>query len=154
MTESAEQHRFFNACMSLMNIDMHELVAAGIIKEGNFDNGGSSYKRFSDDPLIFLAKIDDRKRDALWKLLEARQRVIPWRDEATTALKQSLEYLRGDAPGVTSGSHRNGDLRARIKWVLLGCGGPLRTDAPLEWPLDAPQFSPVDGEDRSGECAS
>lgn len=68
-----DQHRFFNACMLLMNIDMHELVDAGIIKAGNVDNGGTSWKRFNDEPLTFLAKIDDVKRDALWKLIEARQ---------------------------------------------------------------------------------
>ena len=68
-----DQHRFFNACMSLMNLDMHELVDAGIIKAGNLDHGGTSWKRFNDEPLMFLAKIDDAKRDALWKLLEVRQ---------------------------------------------------------------------------------
>lgn len=70
-----EKERFFNACMLLMNIDMQELVDAGIIREGNRDNGGISWKRFNDEPLIFLAKLNDQKRDALWKLLEARQPV-------------------------------------------------------------------------------
>lgn len=57
-----------------------------------------------------------------------------WRTEAETAMKKTLEYLRGqDAQGV-SGGHRNGDLRARIKWTLLGCGGPLRDASPTGKP--------------------
>jgi len=90
-----DQRRFYNACMSLMNIDMHELVAAGIIAEGNYDRGGSSWKRFNDDPLVFMAKIDDVKRDALWRMLEERQRVHDPKPVMLAALKKAEEFMRG-----------------------------------------------------------
>lgn len=54
------------------------------------------------------------------------------RAEAETAMKIALEYLRGQDPNTVSGSRRNGDIRARLKWVLLGCGGPLRSDPPKD----------------------
>lgn len=92
-----DQQRFFNGCMILLNLDLHELVEAGVIKEGNIDCGGSSWKRFNDAPLVFLAKIDDRKRAALWKLIEARQ---PDRDEPSIAEcpVETLVDLRGIIP--------------------------------------------------------
>lgn len=68
-----DQRRFYNACLILMSLDMDELVAAGVITAGNLDNGGSSFKRFIDDPLVFMAKIGDRQRAALWALIEERQ---------------------------------------------------------------------------------
>jgi len=65
--------QFRNILVTLMNIDMDELVSAGVIAEGNFDNGGGSWRRFNDEPLIFVAKLDDTRLEALWKLVEARQ---------------------------------------------------------------------------------
>ena len=70
-------------------------------------------------------------RDARIASLEAalsaeREKVERLQAEQTTALKHALAYLRGQDPNIVSGSHRNGDLRSRLKWVLLGCGGPLR----------------------------
>lgn len=50
-----------------------------------------------------------------------------WRREAEKAMKAALEYLRGQDPNTVAGGHGNGDLRNRLKWVLLGCGGPLRS---------------------------
>lgn len=52
-------------------------------------------------------------------------------DHAHAALSHALQYLRGEAPNVMSGGHRNGQLRSMIKWVLLGCGGPLRSAPPV-----------------------
>ncbi|RWR30512.1 hypothetical protein D2T29_12640 [Sinirhodobacter populi] len=45
-------------------------------------------------------------------------------DEAIGAV---LEYLRGQNPDLVSGGQRNGDLRVRMKWIALGCRGPLRS---------------------------
>lgn len=74
MTEyELAQDRFYNACMILLNLDMHELVDAGIIASGNADTGLSSWLRFTRDPLVFIAKIDDEKRDKLFALINSRQ---------------------------------------------------------------------------------
>ncbi|WP_206520952.1 MULTISPECIES: hypothetical protein [unclassified Mesorhizobium] len=67
------QRKFYNACLILMNLDMDELVGAGVIEPGNLDRGGSSWERFSRDPLTFIAKIGDGQRSALWRLIESRQ---------------------------------------------------------------------------------
>lgn len=66
-----EKRRFFNACSILMNIDAHELEDAGIIAKGS--RGGNDWERFSRDPVYFIAKLDDAKRDALWNLIDRRQ---------------------------------------------------------------------------------
>lgn len=58
-----------------------------------------------------------------------------WRAEAETAMKIALEYLRGEDPKGNSGSHRNGDVRNRLKWVLQGCGGPLRSALSTQEPV-------------------
>lgn len=70
----------------------------------------------------------ERLREALEAALGGAEGA-GWRIEAEATLKAVLEYLRGQTPATTAGSHRNGSLRNRIKWVLLGCGGPLREDA-------------------------
>lgn len=71
------QRKFYNACLILINLDMDELVGAGVIEVGNLDRGGSSWKRFTDDPLVFIAKIGDKQRDALWGLIQSRQPKTP-----------------------------------------------------------------------------
>lgn len=65
------KNTFHNAIRILMNIDLHELVDAGIIVEGQ--ETGTCWTRFNNDPLIFIAKLTDEKYDALWQLIEARQ---------------------------------------------------------------------------------
>lgn len=117
---------FRDLCHVLLNVDLADLETAGVITPGAV--GGSDWRRFNNEPLIFVLKLPDSRREALWKLLEERQPEHSWRSEAENAMKLSLEYLRGLDPQSTSGSHRNGDLRNRLKWVLLGCGGPLRDD--------------------------
>lgn len=67
-----DKRRFHNACRILMNIDKDELENAGIIARGAV--GGSDWTRFNDEPLIFIAKLGDAQYDALWALIEVRQR--------------------------------------------------------------------------------
>lgn len=52
-----------------------------------------------------------------------------WRSEAEAAIAAALQYLRGQDSDSVSGAIRNGDLRSRLKWVLMGCGGPLRSSS-------------------------
>lgn len=63
---------FRNVFAIMMNIDMDELVEAGIIRKGNIDEGGQSWTRFNDDPLRFVLKLDDNKLDALTSLVNSR----------------------------------------------------------------------------------
>lgn len=63
--------KFFNACRILLNIDRHELEAAGVIEPGAV--GGTCWTRFNRDPLVFMAKLSDERADRLWALIEARQ---------------------------------------------------------------------------------
>jgi len=58
----------------MMNIDMHELEEAGIIRKGNIDEGGNSWRRFNDHPLRFVLTLDDEKLDALTALVNNRRR--------------------------------------------------------------------------------
>lgn len=64
---------FYNACRILMNLDMDELVRAGVLRAGIFGGAGSEWHRFNSDPLTFLAKLDDPTADKLWTLIQARQ---------------------------------------------------------------------------------
>ena len=76
-----ERARFFNACRILMNIDKHELVERGIMHD---NEGGNDWKRFNEAPLLFMAKLDDPKADALWALIDSRQgKRLAWPFEAT-----------------------------------------------------------------------
>ena len=50
----------------MMNIDKHELVEAGIMHDGV---GGNDWKRFNDQPLIFICKLDDDKLRKLAQLI-------------------------------------------------------------------------------------
>lgn len=93
--------RFRNILVSLMNIDLHELVEAGVIAEGNLDNGGSSWSRFNDQPLVFVAKLGDQQLEALWCLVEARQK--PSSSEADA---EDRGYQRGLTAGVSMGIAR------------------------------------------------
>ncbi|MCB1423184.1 MAG: hypothetical protein KDJ69_12110 [Nitratireductor sp.] len=64
---------FHNACRILLNIDLDELERAGVIHPGNKDRGGSSWKRFNDEPLIFILKLPTERFEKLWQLIEERQ---------------------------------------------------------------------------------
>ena len=66
-----DKSRFHNAIRILLNIDKYELIEASIIRDG--DETGTCWTRFNNDPLIFIAKLNDDKYDALWELIEARQ---------------------------------------------------------------------------------
>ncbi len=49
------------------NISRDMLVHAGVIDEGA--SGGSSWKRFNDDPIVFILKLPANRLEALAKLL-------------------------------------------------------------------------------------
>lgn len=63
--------KFHNACRIMLNIDLDELEKAGVITPGA--NGGSDWKRFNEDPLIFMIKLPTERFNRLWALIEARQ---------------------------------------------------------------------------------
>lgn len=71
VTNTIARDAFYSACAILMNIDCYELEETGIIRRG--DKSGTCWKRFNDEPLLFLAKLDDDKREALWLLIQKRQ---------------------------------------------------------------------------------
>lgn len=48
------------------NISMDQLVAAGVITASP---GGSDWKRFNDDPMMFIMKLPPERLPALCKLL-------------------------------------------------------------------------------------
>lgn len=70
MSKPMDGHRFVNLCRIMMNIDKHELVEAGIMHD---HEGGNDWRRFNDEPFLFVAKLDDQKVEKLWALLEARE---------------------------------------------------------------------------------
>jgi hypothetical protein len=51
----------------MMNIDKHQLEEAGVIKPNA--KGGPDWTRFNADPLIFICKLDDDRRDILAALV-------------------------------------------------------------------------------------
>lgn len=62
---------FVNACRIIMNIDKHDLEAAGVMKPGQI--GGSDWDRLNRDPFMFLLKLPDARLERLWALIEKRQ---------------------------------------------------------------------------------
>jgi len=60
--------RFANICRIMMNIDKADLVEAGIM---HANEGGNDWRRFNDQPFIFVVKLDDVKLAKLWALIEA-----------------------------------------------------------------------------------
>lgn len=65
--------RFRNACAIMLNLDFVDLVEAGVIATGNFDSGGSSWKRFNNEPFVFVLKLPDECLEKLCALIESRQ---------------------------------------------------------------------------------
>ncbi|EHK57667.1 hypothetical protein [Allomesorhizobium alhagi] len=62
-------HRFHNGLRILLNLDRIELVDAGVLRRGDH----AAWETFCGDPYRFFIRVDDAKREALWKLIEARQ---------------------------------------------------------------------------------
>lgn len=60
------RHDFRNAICCLHNIDMHQLVEAGIIADGD----GKAWQRFSSNPEAFYLRCDDYLQQKLWGLIE------------------------------------------------------------------------------------
>ena len=59
--------KFADLCRTMLNIDLDQLENAGVITPGAT---GSSWKRWNDDWRVFVAKLDDDRVQALWKLLQ------------------------------------------------------------------------------------
>ena len=61
---------FHNGLRLLLNIDKHELVAAGVI-EADDDDG---WVEFRDDPHIWFICASDVMADKLWALMQTRMK--------------------------------------------------------------------------------
>lgn len=59
--------KFADLCRTMLNIELDQLENAGVITPGAT---GSSWKRWNDDWRVFVAKLDDDRVQALWKLLQ------------------------------------------------------------------------------------
>lgn len=66
-----QAEKFANTVRILLGIDLHELVKAGVISEG--DKARSAWSNWKRDPLIFICKLDDDRVAKLWELIESRQ---------------------------------------------------------------------------------
>jgi hypothetical protein len=65
------RHDLRNALCCLRFIDMHQLVEAGVIDDGD----GKAWQRFSSNPEAFYLRCDDDRQQKLWGLIE-RQMVV------------------------------------------------------------------------------
>ncbi|MBI1182614.1 MAG: hypothetical protein GC201_18905 [Alphaproteobacteria bacterium] len=61
--------RFHNALRIMINLDRHELVAAGILKHGDHNAWGT----FHRDPYRWFIRAPDAQARKLWGLIESRQ---------------------------------------------------------------------------------
>lgn len=64
---------FRNIMAIMMNIDHDELEDSGVIRKGKKDNGGTSWERFNNDPLMFVLKLNDKELDALTAIINDRR---------------------------------------------------------------------------------
>jgi hypothetical protein len=62
------RHDLRNCLCVLHSIDMHELVRAGVIRDGD----GKAWQAFASNPERFFLRLDDARAEALWGLV-ARQ---------------------------------------------------------------------------------
>lgn len=60
--------QFHNGLRILLNIDCHELVAAGVIRPG--DDG--AWIKFREDPFRWMIRAPDPAAEALWAIIESR----------------------------------------------------------------------------------
>lgn len=95
--EAIKPRDFRDIMAVMMNIDLYELEDAGVIAKGNIDNGGSSWKRFNDDPLRFVLKLDDAKLDALTAVVNERRRAVNTFSEREALLREAADFI-GDTP--------------------------------------------------------
>lgn len=69
-----DAHRFRNACLVLQDFDRGQLEAAGIVSRN--PHGDDLWVLYHARPLHFLARLDDRRLEALWALIVERN--SPW----------------------------------------------------------------------------
>lgn len=65
----ADLSGFHNALRIMRSIDMRELVAAGAIEP----HDATEWSAFSKNPYDWLIRASDRRAEALWSIIEARQ---------------------------------------------------------------------------------
>ena len=99
----------------MMNIDLYVLEDAGVIAKGNVDNGGNSWKRFNDDPLRFVLKLDDEKLEALTTLVNERRRAVNSYDESRKLLREAANII--DHLAESAGGDDHGDAEEFIKRI-------------------------------------
>ncbi len=59
---------FHHGLRVLLNIDRHELDAAGVIRRGDHNAWGT----FRRDPYRFLIRADDATAERLWEIMQRR----------------------------------------------------------------------------------
>lgn len=62
--------KFSDLLRTMMNIDRDQLEAVGVLTQGKTDDGGTSWKRWNNEPFMFVMKLDDERLQALWRLLQ------------------------------------------------------------------------------------
>ena len=72
MVNTISEPQLRNLSAILMNIDLDELEAAGVITPGA--QGGSDWERFNKDPLMFILKLNQDRRRELVKIINRRLR--------------------------------------------------------------------------------
>ncbi len=84
---------FHNRLRILIGIDRDELVAAGVIPQGDHNSWGT----FRRDPLRWLIRADDATAEKLWTLIERRaggtpapKRAVPPPPTPTTISKSGI----------------------------------------------------------------
>jgi hypothetical protein len=82
--------KFADLCRTMLNIDRDQLEAAGVLTPGKTDDGGTSWKRWNDEPFIFVAKLDDDRVQKLWALLQAQN---PKATAAPSLQQQVSDYI-------------------------------------------------------------
>lgn len=60
---------FHNRLRIMLSIERHDLVAAGVMEEGDV----LGWSQFNHDPFRYLLRLDDRRSAALWGIIQTRE---------------------------------------------------------------------------------
>lgn len=85
--------KFVDLCRTLLNIDLHEFIEAGVMPPDDGHVMSATQKQwhtFNANPVSFIVKLDDERLQALWRLLQKRNP----KATATPSLQQQVgDYI-------------------------------------------------------------